>query len=243
MLHYPAAMEAYPVRRSWFPPMAELSPRREGPLHVGWQRVRAALRGAGLMPGLVERSLHARLGPHARVCPTPATVLSLIDEYLSKEARGRVDEGRILVHRAGERTSARQIAARLRRAVPELGMLALSEEGHRGRTRLVLRCMGAHAIVDEEEIETEQLGAGTARWTRRTVTVDALVVAVNELLATLGGPFRFLPMSCPEDANAYLAVDLAGAEVLDSIGFWDEPLDDLDDFASWADGTAAAAVA
>ncbi len=234
-------MTSYSPRKSRISAIHELAPRREGPLHVGWQRVRAALRGAGVVPGLVSRSFHARLGPHARLCPTPEAMLELVDGYLLGEGLGRTSEGRYLSHRDGVRESARRIVARLRAAVPELGMLTLADESAGSRTRLVLRAVGVCAPVPTEEIEVERLEVGQTRYVQRTVTVDGLVEATNELLAVRGLPFRFLPLSTPDDVDAYLAVDRAGAEILEQVRFWAAPLDELRAFARWPEDTAAVA--
>ena len=48
-----------------------------------------------------------------------------------------------------------------------------------------------------------------------------------------GASFRFLPVHAGEDVDAYLAVEPAAAKVLDSVGFWAEPFEDLRDFAGW----------
>lgn len=226
-------------RRTSISAIEELAPRREGPLHVGWQRLRAALRGAGLVPDLVRRSFHARLGPHARVRPTPETVFELLDGYMLGDAAGRTSEGRYVAHREGERESARGIVARIRRALPELGMLTLAEESRNGRTQLMLRVVGAHVEVAPDEVELDAWEVGDARYVQRTVSIDGLIEATNELLAMHGVAFRFLPMDAPDDVDAYLAVDEAGAELLDTIQFWAAPLAELRAFARWPEAAAA----
>jgi len=233
-------MGPYNRRRSRISAIRELAPGREGPLHVGWQQLRAALRGAAVVPDLVQRSFHARLGPHARLRPTATAVLDLLDGYFQAEGAGRLEEGRWLCHRDGDRDSARQIVARLRTVTPELGLLTFDTASD---GQLVLRMAGGCEPVAPEEIEVEHLSCGRSRYIRRTVTVDGLVEAVNRLLARRGIAFRFLPLATPGDVDAYLAVDPRGAEVLDRIGFWDAPLADLQDFAAWPDGSGAARVA
>ncbi len=215
---------------SLLPPLRELSPQKDGPLHVGWQQLRAALRGASIAPGLLARSLHPRLGPAARLLPTPKAIVDLLDGYFGSEARGQHDEGRFLVIREDGGLSARKIVARLRQLVPELGPLTLVEETRRNGTTLVIRTTGAFIEVEPLDVDREMIAPG---WTRRVVTVDALVVAANKLLKFYGEPIRFLPVASEDGVNAYLAVDRDGAEVLDSIYFWGEDLDDLDNFAQW----------
>jgi len=226
-------MPSAPRRRTSISAIEELAPRREGPLHVGWQVLRGALRGSGVAPDLVRRSFHARLGPHARVCPTQQTIFELIDSYLLGDALGRVSEGRYVAHREGERESARGIVARIRRALPELGMLALADESRHGHSHLLLRVPGSHVEVAPEQVEVDEWQVGDARYMQRTVTVEGLVEAANELLAMKGAPFRFLPLNAPDDVDAYLAIDEAGAEMLDRVGFWAAPVEELRDFARW----------
>lgn len=194
-----------------------------------------------MVPDLVRRSFHARLGPHARVCPTRDTMFELIDGYLQGDAFGRVSEGRYVAHRDGARESARGIVSRIRRVVPELGMLTLAEETRGGRTQLLLRVVGAHVVVPEEDVEVEAWTVGDASYVQRTVSVDGLVQATNDLLAVHGLGFRFLPMAAPDDVDAYLAVDVRGAEILDHVGFWAAPLDELRAFAGWQDDAAQVA--
>lgn len=215
---------------SLLPPLRELSPQKDGPLHVGWQQLRAALRGAEIAPGLLVRSMHPRLGPAARLLPTPKAIVDLLDGYFSTEARGLKEEGRFFVFREGERLSARKIVARLRQLVPELGPLTLVEETRKNGTRLVIRTTGAFIEVEPLDVDVEVIAPG---WTRRVVTVDALVVAVNKLLKFYGEPIRFLPVASEDGVNAFLAVDRNGAEMLDRIYFWDDDIDELDDFAQW----------
>ena len=242
-LHNPRAMTSYSLRRSRISAIEELSPRREGPLHVGWQRLRAAMRGGGVCPDLVCRSFHARLGPRARLCPTPEGVFELLDTYFHGDARGRLGEGRWLSHVDGERACARQIVARLRRQVPELGMLTLSDESTGAGRQLMLRMVGGCVAVPLEEVEVEELHVGQTRYVRRTVTVDGLVQATNQLLAMRGASFRFLPVDAGEDVDAYMAAEPAAAKVLDRVGFWAEPLEELHAFAGWVAPVAEQAVA
>ena len=201
----------------------------EPPVHLGWQRLRAALRGAQVTPGLIDDGFHRRVGGAGSRRPTPAATVGLLDRYFHGEAREELAEGRFLCHRAGDGQGARQIVARLSHILPELRMLTLATEGD----GLVLRCVGAHVVIDPDEVEEQHLSAGTTDYVQRTVTVEALVVATNRLLHDLGHGFRFLPMNAPGDVNAFLAVDPSGAQVLDSIGFWAEPLKDLVDVARW----------
>jgi hypothetical protein len=217
-----------PTRRHLLPSvLRELSPELDGPLHVGWQRLRAALRGANVAPGLVSRSFHARLGPSARLCPTEDAVVELLDAYYTREARGQLAEGRFLVVREGERVSARRVVSRLRGIAPELGPLTLCEE----RGKLLLRTTGAFIEVEPRHIREEHVGS--VGWVRRTVSVDTIVAAANRMLRFYGEPYRFLPVASSDDLNAYLAADAGGAALLDRVDLWAEPLEDLGGFAAW----------
>lgn len=239
-MHSHLTMSSYSPRRSRISAIEELAPRREGPVHVGWQRLRAAMRGGGVCSDLVRRSFHARLGPRARMCPTPEGIFELLDTYFHGDGCGRVNEGRWLSHVDGERSCARQIVARLRRQVPELGMLTLSDESEPGGQRLMLRMVGGHVEIPPDEVEVEELRVGETVYVRRTVTIDGLVRATNRLLARRGLALRFLPMDAGDDADGYLAVDPAAAEVLDRVSFWSEPLEALRDFAAWDEAAQAA---
>ena len=161
-------------------------------------------------------------------------MFELLDGYFRVEGAGRMGEGRYLSSRATERDNARQIVARLAGQLPELGMLTLVEETLGGGDAfLVLRTLGAFAVVPEEALEYERLVTTGAVFVQRFVHVRGLVEAANRLLSERELPFRFLPMASPEDAEAYLAVDQHAAQLLDGIGFWDEPLADLLDHAGW----------
>jgi hypothetical protein len=94
----------------------------------------------------------------------------------------------------------------------------------------VIRTTGAFIEVEALDVDVEVIAPG---WTRRVVTVDALVVAANKLLKFYGEPIRFLPVASDDGVNAYLAVDRDGAEMLDRIYLWDDDLDELDNFAQW----------
>lgn len=202
-----------------------------GPLHVGWQRLRAGLRSAGLAPGLVGGAFRGLLGPRARLRPTPAGVVGLLDAYY----RGQPDpeEGR-WVH-VDATTSARRVVSRLAAAAPELAPLALTEEDG----ALVLRTAGARVRIDPDDVEQLQWATAGAVYTQRTVSADALVEACNALLALREQPFRFLPLAAPAEVGAYLGVGPALARALDAVELWDGPLEALDRFAAWAELAAA----
>jgi hypothetical protein len=222
-----------PRSRSTLPPaLRNLTPELDGPLHVGWQRIRAALRGAGLAPGLIARSLHARLGPNARLLPTETATIDLLEGYFRVEARGQLAEGRFFMVREEERLTARRIVARLRALFPELGPLALSEER---KGRLFLRTTGAFIEIASEAVHEQEVSHG---WVRRTVTVDAIVDAVNRLLRFYDEPLRLLPLASPDGVNAFLAADQRAALLLDTVDLWAEAIEDLDGFAAWGDGGA-----
>jgi hypothetical protein len=209
----------------------------DGPLHVGWHRLKAALRAAGIAPGLWKGSLHPWLGPAATTKPEPPAIQQLLESYLG--AGARLDEGRLLVHRPAERDSARSVVQRMRALLPELEMLVLADEEHAGRTRLLLRSTGAHAIVAPHHVQREALER--PGWERRTVTVDALVEAVNLLLANKRLDRRFLPLDGADDTAAYLAVDHRAATMLDRVDLWAAPLGELDGFACWLDAATRVA--
>ncbi len=214
---------------------------RPSAVHLGWSRLRAALRGAGLTPSLLGPAFRGRLGSFSTVCPTPAAVLWLLERHFTRLGGDRLHEGRWLSTREEARDSARQIVARLRAAVPELGPLTLAEEHHGGTTRLVLRALGGlRAVVSPTEVIEERHEAGGSVYIQRTVTVAALVEATNALLALEGThAFRFLPIDTPDHAEAWLAVDPAQAELLDAIDLWAAPLEELSATALWSGARAA----
>lgn len=214
-------------------PIRELNPGREGPLHLGWQRVRAALRGAQIAPDLTSRSFHARLGPHARLCPTDRTTLGLLSAFFRVEGSGRLDQGRFLEYREGSRDTARQIVLRLSSLVPELEMLKLVEEHHGGEPCFVLRCVGMHTVLDEDALDVVRFDCGGTVYERRTVTVRAIFAAVNSLLAARDLPFRFLQLRTPADTEAWLAVDPRAAQILDEIELWEMELPEAYELAGW----------
>jgi hypothetical protein len=212
------------------PALRNLTPELDGPLHVGWQRIRAAFRGAGLASGLVARSLHGRLGPNARLLPTERATMELLEGYFRVDARGQLDEGRFFVVREDERLTARRIVARIRALFPELGPLTLSEER---KGRLFLRTTGAFIEITPEAVDQQEVSQG---WVRRTVTIDAIVDAVNRLLRFYDEPLRLLPLASPDGTNAFLAADHRAARLLDTVDLWAEAIEDLDAFAAWGDG-------
>jgi hypothetical protein len=98
-----------------------MSPRRPsriprpafGKLHLGWQRVLAALRGAGLARDLDPHTIKAWLGVSGEHAPTQAKVFALLDAYyrgdddLAAGPRRRLED-RFVAHRAGDGAAARQ---------------------------------------------------------------------------------------------------------------------------------------
>jgi hypothetical protein len=214
-------------RRSSYPPPVDLLDRdREGPLHLGWQRVRAAMRSAGAVPGLFDGVLHGRLGPNARLRPTPRAIVELLDGYL----RAEPDGGHYLSVRESDGETARQIVGRLRAAVPELGPLTLVDESHAGRGTLVLRTAGAHAAIDADEIGIDETRTGRTVWIKRSVTVRAIVDATNALLERLDVPMRMLAIEAPDGVEAFLGVDERGAALLDAVAFWETPVAETGEF-------------
>lgn len=218
-------------------------PRPYGTVHVGWQRVLAALRGAGLARELDHRTLRSRLGVGAEHAPTRDSVFALLEGYYRGDdeftaGSRRRGQDRWIAVLADEAVAARQIVARIAAVLPELGPMAFVEEKRDGVSRLVLRVAGSCAEVDPEEVEEERIGASESiYYARRTVTVDALVAAANDLLAQRGATFRLLPLDGPGNAAAFVAVEPAGAAMLDAVGAWAPPLDQLDEFTAWPSGT------
>lgn len=84
-------------------------------------------------------------------------------------------------------------------------------------------------------MEDEEVSRG---WTRRTVTVDAIVDATNRLLRFYDEPLRLLPLASPDGVNAFLAADQRAALLLDTVNLWAEPIEDLDRFAAWGEDAA-----
>jgi hypothetical protein len=192
-------------------------------LHLGWARLRAALRGCGVAPGLVS-GFRDRVGAHGVSRPEPEAVFAVVDDWF-RAARDR--RGRYIGVRTTDRESARRILARIAARVPELPVLILADEPAADERALVLRTFGATVRV--------------ARGRDGSVTVDALFEAVNALLSKRGCAFRFLPLDGPDDAIGYLAVDRAGAEMLDGVDLWALPLAELEAFAAWPLARLAAA--
>jgi hypothetical protein len=219
-----------------------MSPRRPsriprpifGKLHLGWQRVLAALRGAGLARDLDMQNIREWLGVAAEHAPTQPRVWALLDAYyrgdddLAAGGRRRLED-RFVSHREGDAGAARQIVARISAVLPELGPMVFADERRAGVSRLVLRVVGAHVEVRSEELEDELGGSS------RTVTVDGLIAAANALLADHGAAFRFLPIDASNEAAAYVGVDRSGAQMLDAIGMWAPPLGELTEFARWTE--------
>lgn len=208
-------------------------------MHLGWERLRAAMRAAGVLGDLLDGSLHALLGPHARRRPTPAAVVDMLDAATRHEP---AHTGFVCV-RESDGLTARQVVARLRVALPELGPLTLVDERHDGRDRLVLRTFGRFVVVDEAALETERWAAAERTFERRHVTVRALVDAANGLLASIGSPVRLRPLAAPDGVEAYLAVDEEAAAILADVEIWEHRSSDIEREPPERDSAASRAAA
>lgn len=207
-------------------------------VHAGWRTLLSALHTADLALGLFPATLSPRLGPSAERPPEPWALTQLLERYYRGDgdvdtALARLRQDRVVLHREGDRATARQIVARLRLAAPELGPLGLIEETE---GELVLRTSGAQEPLAKELLEDERFEMNGEKYTRRTVTVRALVAATNVLLARRGITRRFVPIAVCEAAECYVAIAPADALVLDASGLLDEPLDEVRALARWNEG-------
>ena len=190
------------------------------PLHLGWQRLRAAFRGADLLVDLFS-SQH----PDLRCAPTPESVVGFLTRGLTNSRHSRA---RFFVHDEGEARSATHLVECLASEVPELDGLHLDVD----RLRLVAGSTAAPLRPNDVGVDGAREG-----WGRYSVTVDGLVRAVNALLDAAGVPERFLPLDCDEGTAAYLAVEPPQAIRLHGADLWGEDLSALFGFAGWAEVT------
>jgi hypothetical protein len=204
-------------------------------VHPGWVSLLGALHGAGLGTAILTTSLAMRLGAAAKRPPEPSVLTRMLDEYYRGD--GNVDVGlvrvrgdRLVLHREGDRATARQIVARLRLALPALGPLGLIE-GRDGE--LVLRTQGTQEPLSPELLEEERLVIDGAVYSQRTVTVRALVAATNVLLSRRRITHRFVPLTLADGIEGYVALGPADTVLLEAEGLLDEPLDELRTFGCW----------
>lgn len=206
--------------------------------HRGWLDAVSSLHTAGLAAALFPASLPARLGSAAHRPPEPFALTRLLEAYYRGDGDieaglSRLRSDRMVLHREGDRATARQIVARLRLAAPELGPLALIE---RSDDELVMRTQGAVEPVAAELLEVERFRIDGAAFERRTITVRALVAATNALLARRGRPERFVPLATCDAVEGWVALEPADALVLDAARLLAEPLDAIRVLACWNRG-------
>ena len=212
----------------------------ETPVHADWSRAIRALHLAGLLRDLSMRDARERLGEVARVPPEPQAVMALLAGYYSGDGdpdRGlsRIRAERWVAQHPGELRSAEVVLARLMRVAPELGWIALLDRGPEP-----LLC-DADSFISVSGAEDEEFESDSGVFVRRTVSVRALVGAVNELLAKHGVHARFLPLRAPDGVDAYAGLDPLDAAILASVDLLAEPLDALLPFAGWNEPAVARA--
>lgn len=217
-----------------------------GRVHPGWTAFVDGLARSGVAPDLGAASVPDRVGRgRASRPPEPHARTALLESYFGGEGRpgqalARVRAARLVEHRESRPSTAREIVGRLRLASPELEGLALVDD--ETSACLVLRTKGARAAIDDAAVGAEQVLARGVVFVRRTVTVRALVAAVNALLAARGSARRFVPLATCDGVEAYVSVRPSRAMVLDAAGALDEPLDDLCDLTRWSADELAAVV-
>ena len=194
--------------------------------HLGWQRLRAALRGGHLAPGLFGSRFNEKIGPYASYPPTPDLVIDVLEDFFAQSSS--LDEGRFLCWRSADGQTARSIVTALRNALPEAPGLGLID-GPDG-VGLLLRAGRRIASISPEAIEQQTVANDH---TLRTVTIDAIVMGTNRLLRAIDSPIRFLPLDSPDDINAFLAVEHRAARRLAEVHLWALSANENDPFASW----------
>lgn len=215
-------------------------------VHVEWRRYVEAFHTVGLAQELDIQTLPARLGDPARGTPTSEDVSRLLDGYYrgdgdAEAGMRRTRADRYVTHHAGDRSTARQIVARLRLAVPEIGPLALVDEDARREpsSAISLRTFRRKAPLPRRELDSESFEHSGLLYVRRTITVRALVAATNALLASRGIARRFLPLDGTDELEAYVALEPGDAAVLDLVDAFAAPLDELRAFAGWGSSSSA----
>lgn len=206
--------------------------------HRGWLDIVSSLHTAGLASALLPTSLPMRLGSAVQRPPEPWALTRLLEGYYRGDGDveaglGRLRGDRMVLHRAGDGATARQIVARLRLATSELGPLGLIE---RPSGELVLRTQGGQEPIAGELLEVERFHLDGEAYERRTVTVRALASATNALLALRGRPHRFVPLATCDAVEGWVAIEPADALVLDDAGLLAEPLDAVRVLACWTRG-------
>lgn len=148
--------------------------------------------------------------------------------------RRRAD--RFLLHRATDRSTARDVVTALNDVLPELGSIVLERIGGDDGP-LVLRSgelIGpvvddVDRAVDTNEIDLEELENDV-----ETVAVRSIVRAANGLLRQAGVGERIVALRADATREAYLGVDRRAAERLFDARCLEEPsFDEVLDFSSW----------
>lgn len=205
--------------------------------HRAWDRLVRAFQSAGLLSELPISSIVARLGAAYHSAPDGVATASLLEPYYRGDGDveaglRRIRQDRYVVHRARDTATAREIVARLRLALPEIGSLGLVEENG----RLFLRTFGAQAELPEAVVDEDQLMVKDTVYVRRIVNVHTLVAATNDLLRQRAISHRFLPLDAREDEEVYVALEPADAILLDSVDALEDSLGTLRPFAGWSKG-------
>lgn len=191
-----------------------------------------AMTAAGLLLEMsadeLEHTVHTQTsGDPAKRC------LDILERYYG--ANGDANVGlrrrmtdRFFMHRADDPVTARQLIVRLALLAPEVGKISLERIGEGDDGTYVLKA-GEHfgGIVDDEAEDGGQDPTGT-------LTVRALVRAVNVLLERSEHRYRFIPLLTDDTREAYVATTVAGALNLCQEQYLEESdVEALMHFASW----------
>ncbi len=206
-------------------------------MHRDWERFVRSLQSAGLLSELTLESIPERLGAHADEAPDAISTSLLFERYYRGDGDleaglRRIRADRYVAHRERDRATAREIVARLRLAIPEIGPLGLVEEDG----VLKLRTFRAQAVLPDALVDEDHMTVMDTVYVRRTVTVRTLVAATNELLRQRNLIHRFVPLDGVDGEEAYVAVEPADALILDSVDALEAPLSALRPFAGWSKG-------
>ncbi|MCA9580499.1 MAG: hypothetical protein KC416_01815 [Myxococcales bacterium] len=214
------------------PPEFDPGPASHGGTRSGDVRFVNAMTAAGLLtelePEELERILVGQTSDDA-----PTRYLDILRRYY--EANGDANAGvrrrmtdRFFMHQKDDPVTAKQLVVRISLLTTELGKLTLDRIGDEREGTYVLRA-GDHigGIVDEEEHDGGQDAQGT-------LTVRALVRAVNVLLERNRIRHRFVPLLVDGNREAYVATTVTGALNLCQADYLEEvDVESLIDFASW----------
>lgn len=191
-------------------------------IHPSWYQFRETLDAAHVLESMGLERMYEILGRDMLSQPAPGCMVKLLEGHAEALGEAARLEARFVSHHASNREKAPQIVARFAKAAPELGELTLAREKVPHGTIPVL--VGVSSVAALHSVRDEMLGGG---WHHRTVSVDALAEAVNNLLAMQCSSLRFVPLDTPDNVAAFLAVTEPEARVLDQAGLWLEPLDEL----------------